>query len=119
MWAHNGEQEPESIILKCESDTWQSVISKSGHWDKKNSIRNSPSMHEKIDFMIQIKLSNLRHPEVCIKDEFFKLLFLLVLGMGCAFLLWHSLGLPLIILGGILFANLQKNIANLIYIYQT
>ena len=27
-----------------------------------------------------------------------RVLFLLVLGMGCAFLLWHSLGLPLIIL---------------------
>ena len=27
-----------------------------------------------------------------------RFLFLLVLGMDCAFLLWHSLGLPLIIL---------------------
>ena len=27
-----------------------------------------------------------------------RFLFLLVLGMGCAILLWHSLGLPLIIL---------------------
>ena len=27
-----------------------------------------------------------------------RFLFLLVLGMGCSFLLWHSLGLPLIIL---------------------
>ena len=27
-----------------------------------------------------------------------RFLFLLVLGMGCAFLLWYSLGLPLIIL---------------------
>ena len=27
-----------------------------------------------------------------------RFLFLLVLGMGCAFLLWHSLGIPLIIL---------------------
>ena len=35
-----------------------------------------------------------------------RFLFLLALGMGCAFLLWHSLGLPLIIFNSRLDVNL-------------